>query len=254
MGPTGRERMVDRNDSLLREVDEELRREQIEKLWKTYGTYAIAAAVAIVIGVGGTKWLETRRIAAQQAAGASYQSAAAALAAKKPEEAVKTLDELAKSGSPGYALIADMRLAGAALEQGRPAEALERFESIAKRSGADNLLKGFAQLQAASIRLGEADFTEMKNRLNDLTVADSPWRANARELLGLAALKAGKTDDARRAFEQVLGERNIPPSVGERVGILMRSVVAVELDKPAPAAAQDSTKDFAKPAGEPAKK
>ena len=33
-------------DMMAREIDEELRRERLLKLWDTYGTYVLAAAVA----------------------------------------------------------------------------------------------------------------------------------------------------------------------------------------------------------------
>ena len=54
--------MAQQDDGLLREVEEELRRERLEKIWKQYGTYIIAAAAAIVFGVLGFKYWESYRI------------------------------------------------------------------------------------------------------------------------------------------------------------------------------------------------
>jgi hypothetical protein len=239
--------MVDKNDALLREVDEELRREQLEKLWQKYGTYALVAAVLIVIGVGGTKWLEARRQAAAEAAGAAYHQAVASLAAGKGDDALKALGGIADNGPAGYAQLAKLQVAAAAAKAGKSAEALKSFEDIAKSSSSDTLIRGFAQLQAASLRMPEADFTEMQNRLNDLTVADGPWRAVAREMLGLAAMKAGKTADARRSFEQLLGERNVPASVLDRVRTYLGMLAAAELAA-APAGAEATAKDAGKAA------
>jgi hypothetical protein len=61
--------MSNESDSLLREVDDELRREQLEKLWKKYSSLILLAAALIVVAVGGYKFLESRRIAAAEAAG-----------------------------------------------------------------------------------------------------------------------------------------------------------------------------------------
>lgn len=226
--------MVDKNDSLLREVDEELRREQLEKLWQKYGTYAFLVAALIVFGVGGTKWLEARRLDTAQKAGAAYQAAVTSLTAGKAEDAIKALTTLSSEGPAGYAQLAELQLAGAAVKSGNTAEALKLYEGIAKDRASDGLIQGFAQLQAASLRLADADFTEMQNRLNDLIATDSPWRANARELLGLAAMKAGKTDEARKSFEQIMGERNAPQSLIERTRTLMSSLVAADMGKPKP--------------------
>src|SRR5262245_64677426 len=52
--------MIDQRDSLAREVDEELRREQLLKLWEKYGTYVVAAIALIVVGVGGVKYYQYR--------------------------------------------------------------------------------------------------------------------------------------------------------------------------------------------------
>lgn len=246
--------MVDKNDALAREIDEELRREQIEKLWQKYGVYALIFSVFIVAGVGGTKWLEANRKAAAEAAGATFNTAITSLEAGKTDEAAKALQGIVASGAPGYAQLAQLRLAGAALKAGNTAEALKSFEDLSKNSSADKLLRGFAQLQAASIRSTEADFTEMQNRLNDLIAAESPWRASARELLGVAALKAGKIDEARKAFEQILGERNAPPSVVQRAQTLMGRIVAADLAaaKPATTPAQANDTKTAPNAGRPA--
>ena len=245
--------MVDRNDSLLREVEEELRREQLEKLWQKYGTYALLVAVLIVAGIGGSKWLEARRQAAAEAAGSSYHAALAAMAGGKAEEAKAAFAGIAKGGAPGYADLAELRLAGVALKDGRTADALKGFEAVAADSSAEGLLRGFAQLQAASLRLAEADFTEMQNRLNALTGADSAWRGNALELLGVAALKAGRTAEARQTFEKLMGERAIPPSIVERARTYMALIAAAELAQQGAAGdgagKADAKADAAKPDG-----
>ena len=55
--------MVDQRDALAREVDEELRREQLMKLWEKYGIFVIGVVVLIILGIGGYKFVEARRIA-----------------------------------------------------------------------------------------------------------------------------------------------------------------------------------------------
>src|SRR5262249_57064316 len=50
--------MVDDKDSLAREIDEELRREQLLKLWEQYGTYVVAAAALLILAIGGHQYHE----------------------------------------------------------------------------------------------------------------------------------------------------------------------------------------------------
>jgi hypothetical protein len=220
--------MVDKNDALAREVDEELRREQLQKLWERYGTYVLAAAVAIVVGVGGFKWYEQRQIAAAQAAGSRFEAATNLVADGKADEATKAFDEIARDGPAGYAVLAQLREAGVLAASGKSADALAVYEQLAQSSSADPLLRDFARLQAASLRVGQADWTEMQNRLNPLIGDRAPWRYLARELLGIAALKAGKTAEARTTLEAMVADPMVPASLGERARQLMSQVVTAE--------------------------
>lgn len=243
--------MVDNNDSLFREVDEELRREQFERLWKRYGNYIVAAVVAIVVGVAGIKWWQAHKLAQAEAAGAKYEAAASLAASAKTAEAEKALEEIASTGPKGYATLAELTLAGAELKAGKPAEALQAFEKIVASGKADPILSAFARLQAAAIRLGEADFTEMENRLKPLTGDDNPWRFVAKEYLGLAALKAGKIDVARATLSPLLSDPLLPQGAAERIRRMMDTIATQELASGAAKAPEPAPSDEKKQAPAP---
>lgn len=238
--------MAQQDDGLLREVEEELRRERLEKIWKEYGTYIIAAAAAIVLVVLGFKYWESYRLSAAQESGARYEDALLLLNDKKEGSAEKEFEKIAADGAGGYRALAQLQLAGAQSKQGKKAEALATYEALAGDSGADAMLREFARLQAAGLRLGEADFTEMENRLTPLMADDSPWRYSARELLGLAAYKAGKTTEARTILTPLFVDQSTPQSIAERAQIVMAEIAGGEITKkaaeaPAPGAAAASS-------------
>lgn len=245
--------MAEERDSLLREVDEELRREQMEKFWKKNSGLILGGAVALVVLVAGYQVLESRRIASAQAGGAKLEAAMSLAEQNKEDEASKAFEEIAKTGPKGYANLAKLHVAGAQIKAGKTDEALATYQSLADDAGADPLLKNFAQLQAASLRMGQADFTEMQNRLNSLTADSSPFRVSARELLGFAAYKAGKTDEARKLLEPLLIDPAATRAIQDRIKVVMADIAAKELAAaPAPAAPAEAGK--AEPAKtEPAK-
>ncbi len=220
--------MADNNDSLIREVDEELRREQLGKLWQRYGTWIVIAALAIPLGVLGYQWNLRSERAAAEAAGARFEAAANLAAEGKSDDAVKAYQELARSGPAGYAALSQLRAAGSLASAGKTTEAIGAYEALARDEAADPLLRDFGRLQAAGLRLGQADWTEMQNRLNDLIVDKAPWRYFAREMLGMAALKAGKPEEARKLLEPMVADPGLPQGLGERVRVLMGQVVAAE--------------------------
>jgi hypothetical protein len=218
----------DGKDAIFREVDEELRREQLAKIWQQYGTYILGAAALIVVGVGGWKWLETRRIAQIEAASAKYDAANQLAGEGKTDDAQAALTAIAKSGD-GYGLLAKLRLAAVAVNAGKTDDAVAAYEGIAANKGGDPILTDFAKLQIASLKLDKADWTESQNRLIALTDNANPWRYAARELMGLAAFKAGRFDDARKFLEILIADRKAPPSIVERARIIMGTIVSAEL-------------------------
>ena len=226
--------MIDQRDSLAREVDEELRREQLLKLWEKYGTFIVAAVLLVVLGVGGVKYYQYRTTVAAEAAGARLAATTRKSGQESSAEAQKVLEEIGTSGPAGYATLARLRLAAADREAGKLAEAAAAYEAIAKDASGDRLLADFARLQAASLKVDTASWTDMQNRLNDLAADGNPWRASARELLGLAAVKAGKSEEARQQFQRLLSDRDTPASIAERARILMAMLTEAELSSPNP--------------------
>jgi len=144
-------------------------------------------------------------------------------------------------GAGGYRALSQLQLAGSQSKQGKKADAVASYEALANDGTADEMLREFARLQAAGLRVGEADFTEMENRLTPLMTEESPWRYSARELLGLAAYKAGKTAEARTILTPLFVDQATPQSISERAQIVMAEIAAGEIakksasDTPAPA-------------------
>ncbi len=233
--------MVDKNDTLLREVDEELRRERMEKLWNKYGIYVLAAAGLLVAVVGGYKFMDARARAAAEAGGAQFETAVSLAKAGKADEAAKAFEGLAASDKAGYAALAELNIASALVKAGKPQDAFAAFEKLAARPGIDPLITGFAQLQAAALRIGEADFTEVKNRLTPLMADGSSWKAAATEMLGTAAIKAGKLGEARDALAPLLADPKLSRTAKERIKTAMAAIAAMETSQPKAAAPAPET-------------
>lgn len=229
--------MADNGDSLLREVQEEVRREQLRKIWDNYNGLIVTGAVLLLLAVGGYKFLESRRIAAEQTAGAEFSAAENLSEQKKEDEAKKVFAQIAETGPAGYGAIAKLRVAGEQVKAGKIADAVATYDSLAEQSGADELLKSFAQLQAASLRLPDADYAEIQNRLTPLAGDDAPYFKSARELLGIAAYRAKKFDEARKYLEPLLIDPNASEAMQNRVKVVMAGIASAEVGSATPAAA-----------------
>src|SRR4029078_12289589 len=126
--------MANQHDNFLREVEEELRSERFARIWKEYGTFILAGAALIVVGVLGYKYVEDRRITAAQSPGKRYEGALDLVSSKKEGSAEKEFATIVADGSGGYPELARLQLAGVQLKQGKKAEAGATYDRVGKMS------------------------------------------------------------------------------------------------------------------------
>lgn len=214
---------------IFREVEQDLRREQVSRLWEKYGIYVIGLAVAIVVGaaavVGWREWSKS----VNEAASDRYDEVVAAAQKEKPGEAVETLRQFAEDNSGGYAVLARLQEADALMEVGKTEEAAKTFEAVANDSDATDIIRGMASIKAMLLTLDRASLDDVKARMMPLVEARSPWASNAHELMGLAAYRAGDYQFANEQFQAILESQSIPPGMRDRAHV-MQAVLAPHLD------------------------
>ena len=202
------------------EVDEEVRREQIKKLWDRYGNLVVALAVVIVAAVAG--WRGYQYWQEQKAVEAGVQFTAAALLAEqgKHEEAEKAFARVASEGTAGYRVLARLREAAELAARDTKA-AVALYDDIAANSSTGQPLKDFAAVRAAMLLLDSAPLAEINRRLEPISGAGAPFRHSARELLAFASWKAGDTAAVRKWTALIRADHETPPSLRQRVEVLL---------------------------------
>jgi hypothetical protein len=205
---------------IFQEVDEEVRREQLKKLWDRYGTYFIALAVLIVAGVAAWRGYDYWQSKKAAEFGAQFNAAAILSEQGKHEEAEKAFARIASEGTSGYRVLARMREA-AALAERDPKAAVAAYDDLAASAATGQPLQDLAALRAGMILVDSAPLTEMTRRLEPLAGAGAPFRHSARELLAFAAWKSGDTAALRKWSQLVRDDAETPASLRSRVDVLM---------------------------------
>jgi hypothetical protein len=210
-------------DSLIREIDEDLRRDRMLRLWKRYrGLLAAAVGLLLVTVAGVQAWsyLKEKRVAEAAAALADADG----LAAADPAAALAGFARLADDGPAGYALIARFEEAALRARQGDRAGAIAAYEQ-AGRQTADPLYRDLATLMALMVTLqaplAEVDTAAVQAKLTGLAADGSPWRFSARELQAMVALKSGQTGEAERLLQQLRDDAAAPAGIRERAELIL---------------------------------
>lgn len=208
-------------DSLLREIEEDLRHENLSKLWKKYGYVLIGGAVALVIGVAGFKgWQSYDADQRAQAAG-QLLNAARGIQNDKATEAEAMLKTLSADGPSGYAALARFQAASLLADRGDKAAAAAAFDALAQDGSLDVLYRDMALMLGVLVEADTAAPADQRQRLAALLADDNPWRHSARELTALAALKAGDKADARSLFEKLSKDTTTPASLRQRADAMV---------------------------------
>jgi hypothetical protein len=214
------------DDSFFREVDEAVRQEQYKALWDKYGVYVLVVAALVVAGVAAYKgWTYWQDRQAQQA-GAEFTQALALASANNQAKAHEAFASLAESGPPGYQVLSRFQMAANEAKAGETEKAVAAYDALATDGGVDPILQALATLQAATLRLDDADYAEMERRLKGLAESGNPWSFSARELLGLSAYRNGDMSVAEKQFSGLLADQGTPPNLRERANMMLALIVA----------------------------
>lgn len=220
--------MTTKNDDasaelLIREVDEELRHEQFEQLWKKHGNLAIGAAVALVLAVAGWQGWNAWQTKQRAAAGGQFTAAMQSLQQGNRDEAMAQLGKVAAEGTAGYQTLADFKLADLKLAAGDRDAAIALFERIAAGRG-DELYRDLAKLKAAYLKLDSAEPSAVEASVAPLAAESSPWRHSAREIQALAAAKRGDQARAVELFSKIADDPAAPQGVRARAAEMLAAV------------------------------
>jgi hypothetical protein len=205
---------------IFREVDEEVRREQLQQLWGRYGTLLLVVAVLIVAGVAG--WRGYEYWAAKQAAeaGSAFEGAVTLSQQGKHAEAEQAFAKIAADSNSGYRQLARVREAGEVADRD-PKAAIKLYEAIAADGSAGQVLQDLASVRAALLQVDSASYDELRGRLEPLTAAERPFRHTAREVLALSASRAGDATNTKRWSDLILTDSETPSGVRSRIEMLM---------------------------------
>ncbi len=207
---------------IIREVDEELRRENVEKLWRKYGSYVLGLAILAVLVIAAV-WLWRDHMKGQREERARQYDAALQLVAAADPSAPAALQAL-ESGDDGYAALAQLQAAALKAKAGDVSGAVAIYEKLTADAAVDEAFRNLALLLLALHTADTAAPDQLTQRLQPLTAASNPWRYSALELTAVLARRAGDTARAEQILTGLADDLNAPQALRQRATEMLHAL------------------------------
>ena len=188
------------DESILREVEQELAEDRQSEMFSKYGPMLIGAGAAIVIGVAGWQFWHARADATAKSQALEF-NAAVELLAEDQEAGRAALGAVAETGG-GYGVLADLQRAASFARGGERLSAVELYRAIYANGAAARQIRDYARLRAGYLSLADGRDAVLSD-LGGLADGEGLYSLYAREITALAALGAEDYETAQSMFRQL---------------------------------------------------
>lgn len=203
---------------IFHEVEEDVRRERFEKLWKQYGDYVFVAVAAVAIGVAGYKLWDRYEFQQKLNAAKAYTVAQEAADAGNGANAAATFAKLVKTAPRGYAAVSKLAEANSLMMAGNRSEAIALYKDIAAKD--TSALGNVARIRAAWAMVEVAPRSDIEPLLAKLTAQTSEWRFMAHEILAYSAYRTGAIQQAQKEFQALADDKDTPRALRGRANAM----------------------------------
>ncbi len=237
----------DSSDVFLREVDDAVRRGDMESFLKTYGWWLLGGIIAIIAAWGGYILYQNNLAKANGVTAESYIKAMDAANSPNPTQqadALKTFETIGKEGSVGYQASAQMMQAGILAKQGKSKEAAALYAKVAANTAFPKAFRDMAVIRQTIIEYDTMKPADVIKRLAPMAKKSEPFFGTAGELTGLAMLKAGQKKEAGALFKSLAEDKDVPPTIRSRA-TLLASQLGIDIDLKKTVEAEEKAKKTA---------
>jgi len=206
----------DTAETFVREVDENLRRDQLRDFFRKNGTLLVLALIVFLAACGGFIWYQQHK---QQRSEAEVEQLAQIFkditvgnTAKLPAQ----LDELSKAGSKGVRGSAMFTRAALAIQENDLKLATSKYGEIANDDSLPQPYRDAALIRQTSLEFDSLKPEEVISRMEPLTKAGNPWFGSAGEMTALAMIKQGRKREAGQLFAMIAKDKDVPQTIRDR--------------------------------------
>ena len=207
---------TDPAEAFVREVDENLRRDQMADMAKSYGKWIVAAVILFLGAVGG--YLYWQNYSQKQAAVESEAISAALdkVAAGNSNTAQTDLVPLSDSSNDVSRASALLGRAALALRKNDRNGAIDLHKQVEGDSGLPQPYRDLALVRRTMTEYDSLKPDEIIARLAPLVEPGKPFFGSAGEMTAMAMLGKGDRNGAGQLFARIAADKQVPQSIRSR--------------------------------------
>ena len=221
--PTDKPKAPDCSDVFLREVDDAVRRGDLESFIRRFGWWILGGILLILAAWGGYIIYSNNQTEANGVVAESYIQAMDASQsgnAAQEADAMKTFETIGKDGSVGYRASSALMQANLLAKQGKSEEAVAMYAKVVADSSLPKAFRDLALMRQTIIEYDSMKPADVIARMEPLAKAGEPFFGTAGELTGLALLESGKKKEAGAMFKALAEDDKVPGSIRSRAALL----------------------------------
>jgi hypothetical protein len=204
------------DSAAFHEVDEAVRKDELKEWWGRWGTWVVAGAVVVVVGVTALVGWRQYDASRRAEASAAYSSALAQIAQDRPA-ALKAFEDQAKNAPEPYRALA--ALVAAQLREPLEAQVTALLDVAPTLPSAE--LADLANVIAAYKSIDSPKAEEMVAKLEPLAGPDRPFRLSVRELQAMLAVRKGDLKRARELWSEIAKDPQAPQAAAQRASAML---------------------------------
>jgi len=203
-------------ESFVREVDENLRRDQLRDMAKSHGKWIIAAGILLLAAVGGYLYWQDRQKQQVAEQSEALSGAMDKIGGGDVKAALAELEPLAEASNVVVRASAELARAALALRQNDRKSAIGIYNRLAADEGMPQPYRDLATVRGTMIEYDQLKPDEIIARLSPLAEPGKPFFGTAGEMVALASLAKGDRNGAGQMFARIAGDRQVPESIRSR--------------------------------------
>lgn len=192
---------------ILRQVDEDLRKERLSNLWKKYGIYFIAVITIIVVTTIGFQFKVYSDKSDNEKLVEMYISSTNI---KNMNEQILSLENMVNSQNNFLSGLAQLKIINLQIESGLINEAVIGLENIINNVTFEPIIIELATYYLLMVKINEFSEDKFMSYLNYEKIQEGKFSFLFQELIYIKKLLENKDEEARKGFDELIKSSNVP--------------------------------------------